>query len=121
MSHKCGIVDLEFDGLKKNIMVLDIAEIEYFFIVLELNKFEYLVFLFLFFYFLFRTKLLLISFLIACDRSIHQIDVGLSQPCGRCVKKNYIKFCRHICIQQTIFHVMASNSEELKDPIHACL
>ena len=32
----------------KNNVVLDIAEIEYFFIVLELNKVEYLVFLFFF-------------------------------------------------------------------------
>ena len=48
MSHKRGTVDLEFDGLKKNNMVLDIAEIEYFFIVLELNKVEYIFFLFLF-------------------------------------------------------------------------
>ena len=46
MSHKRGTVDLEFDGLKKNNMVLDIAEIEYFFIVLELNKVEYLDFFF---------------------------------------------------------------------------
>ena len=33
----------------KNNVVLDIVEIEYFFIVLELNKVEYLVFLFFFF------------------------------------------------------------------------
>ena len=73
MSHKRGTVDLEFDGLKKNNMVLDIAEIEYFFIVLELNKVEYRVFLFLFFYFLFHTKLLLISSSTACDHCVHRI------------------------------------------------
>ena len=33
----------------KNNVVLDIVEIEYFFIVLELNKVEYFVFLFFFF------------------------------------------------------------------------
>ena len=38
-------------------MVLDIMEIEYFFIVLNFSEVEYLVF-FSFFYFLFRTKLL---------------------------------------------------------------
>ena len=57
----------------KNNVVLDIAEIEYFFIVLELNKVEYLVFLFFFSYFLFRTKLLFISSLTACDRCVHYV------------------------------------------------
>ena len=33
----------------KNNVVLDIVEIEYFFIILELNKVEYFVFLFFFF------------------------------------------------------------------------
>ena len=49
-------------------MVLDITEIEYFFIVLELNKVEY----FFFSYFLFRTKLLLISSSTAYNRCVHQ-------------------------------------------------
>ena len=54
-----------------NNVVIDIAGIEYFFIVLELYKVEYLVFLLLFFsYFLFRTKLLLISFSTACNRCV---------------------------------------------------
>ena len=38
-------------------MILDIMEIEYFFIVLDLSEVEYLFFRF-FFYFLFHTKLL---------------------------------------------------------------
>ena len=48
-------------------MIFDITKIEYFFIVLELNKVEYF-----FFYFLFCTKLLLILSSTACDRCIHQ-------------------------------------------------
>ena len=68
-------------------MVLNITEIEYFFIVLELFKVEYLVFLFFlfflfFYYFLFRTKLLLISSSTTCNRSVHQTKVGPGQPRG---------------------------------------
>ena len=40
MSRQRRIVDLEFKEQKENNVVLDIVEIEYFFIVLELNKFE---------------------------------------------------------------------------------
>ena len=40
MSRQRRIVDLEFEEQKENNVVLDIVEIEYFFIVLELNKFE---------------------------------------------------------------------------------
>ena len=58
---------------EKNNVVLDIAEIKYFFIVLKFNKVEYLVFLFLFFYFLFRTKLLLISSSTAYDHCVHHV------------------------------------------------
>ena len=41
MSCQCNIVDLEFVIKKKN-MVLDISEIEYIFIVLELSAVKYL-------------------------------------------------------------------------------
>ena len=40
MSRQRRIVDLEFKEQKENNVVLDIVEIEYFFIVLELNKVE---------------------------------------------------------------------------------
>ena len=40
MSRQRRIVDLEFEEQKENNVVLDIVEIEYFFIVLELNKVE---------------------------------------------------------------------------------
>ena len=50
MSHQRGIANLEF---KKNDVVLDISEIEYFFIVLKLSTVEYLIFLFSFFLSLF--------------------------------------------------------------------
>ena len=49
MSRQCNIVDLEFVIKKKNV-ILDISEIEYLFIVLELSAVKYFG-LFILFYF----------------------------------------------------------------------
>ena len=99
-------------------LVLEFRKLEFLSnMVLELHKVEYLVFLFFptfcfvqnFFLFHLQLLVIVLSTKLRWGRASHVDNV---------LKKNYIKFCRHICIQQTIFHVMASNSDEMEGSIH---